>query len=175
MNLANWIAPFQPADGDPPKSLVAFGRWALKGSFLPIGAGAAVSVVSGLIEVASALLLGMVIDAALAGTTEGFFAENMGLLLWVSVFFLLFRPAWLGLSGVMQSVVLGPSISALILSRMHRYTLGQAVSFFDNDFAGRISQKQMQASRALTDIVIEFVHTVVFALASVLGSLVLVM
>ncbi|MFT4917335.1 MAG: ATP-binding cassette subfamily B protein [Yoonia sp.] len=175
MNLANWIAPFQPTDGDPPKTLVAFGRWALKGSFLPIGAGAAVSVVSGLIEVASALLLGMVIDVALAGTTEGFFAENTGLLLWVSVFFLLFRPAWLGLSGVMQSVVLGPSISALILSRMHRYTLGQAVSFFDNDFAGRISQKQMQASRALTDIVIEFVHTVVFALASVLGSLVLVM
>lgn len=175
MSIANWIAPFQAADGPPPKTLVAFARWALKGSFLPITAGSAVSVVSGLIEVASALMLGMVIDAALAGSAEGFFAENTGLILGVSVFFLLFRPAWLALSGVMQSVVLGPSISALILSRLHRYTLGQAVSFFDNDFAGRISQKQMQASRALTDIVVEFVHTVVFAFASVVGSLILVM
>ncbi|MCK0122070.1 ABC transporter ATP-binding protein/permease [Loktanella sp. F6476L] len=175
MSIANWIAPFQAADGPPPKTLVAFARWALKGSFLPIAAGSAVSVVSGLIEVASALMLGMVIDAALAGSAEGFFAENTGLILGVSVFFLLFRPAWLALSGVMQSVVLGPSISALILSRLHRYTLGQAVSFFDNDFAGRISQKQMQASRALTDIVVEFVHTVVFAFASVVGSLILVM
>lgn len=175
MNPANWIAPFQPAEGAPPTTLAAFMRWALKGSYVPIAAGSAVSVVSGLIEVASALMLGMVIDAALAGTTDGFFAENMGLILGVSAFFLLFRPAWLALAGVMQAVVLGPSISALILSRMHRYTLGQAVSFFDNDFAGRISQKQMQASRALTDIVIEFVHTVVFALASVIGSLVLVL
>lgn len=175
MNPANWIAPFQPAEGAPPKTLAAFMRWALKGSFVPIGVGSAVSVVSGLIEVASALLLGMVIDAALAGTTDSFFSDNMSLILGVSVFFLLFRPAWLALSGVMQAVVLGPSISALILSRMHRYTMGQAVSFFDNDFAGRISQKQMQASRALTDIVIEFVHTVVFALASVIGSLVLVL
>ncbi len=175
MNPANWINPFQAADGAPPKTLVAFGRWALRGSFVPIGFGSAISVVSGLIEVASALMLGMVIDAALAGTTEGFFAENTGLILGVSLFFLVFRPAWLALAGMMQSVVLGPSISALILSRMHRYTIGQAVTFFDNDFAGRISQKQMQATRALTDIVIEFVHTVVFAMASVVGSLILVM
>lgn len=175
MSIANWIAPFQAADGAPPKTLVAFMRWALRGSFAPIVTGSVVSVISGLIEVISALMLGMVIDAALAGTTDGFFVENAGLILAVSVFFLIFRPAWLALSGVMQSVVLGPSISALILSRLHRYTLGQAVSFFDNDFAGRISQKQMQASKALTDIVVEFVHTVVFAFASVVGSLILVM
>jgi ATP-binding cassette subfamily B protein len=82
---------------------------------------------------------------------------------------------WLGLSGVMQSVVIAPSIFALILSRMNRHTIGHSVTFFDNDFAGRISQKQMQAARSLTDVVVEFVHTVVFALASVVGSLVLVL
>ena len=175
MSLLNWISPFAPADGAPPKTIVSFMRWALRGSYPAIVGGSAVSVISGLIEVASALMLGMVIDAALEGSTTGFFAENAGLIIGVSVFFLLFRPIWLGLSGVMQSVIIAPAISTLILSRLHRYTLGQSVTFFDDDFAGRISQKQMQAASALTNLVVEFVHTVVFAFSSVMGSLILVL
>ena len=175
MSLLNWISPFAPADGAPPKTIVLFMRWALRGSYPAIVGGSAVSVISGLIEVASALMLGMVIDAALEGSTTGFFVENAGLIIGVSVFFLLFRPIWLGLSGVMQSVIIGPAISTLILSRLHRYTLGQSVTFFDDDFAGRISQKQMQAASALTNLVVEFVHTVVFAFSSVMGSLILVL
>jgi ATP-binding cassette subfamily B protein len=60
----------------------------------------------------------------------------------------------------------------LVLSRLHRWTLGQAVTFFDNDFAGRIAQKQMQAARAVTDVATEVINTVAFALASVIGSVV---
>lgn len=175
MNLSTMIAPFAPADGPPPERLIPFMRWALKGSFGVITLGSFVSVVSGLIEVASALILGMVIDAALSGSVDTFFSDNVGLILGVTFFFLVFRPVWLGLSGVMQSVVLAPQIYALILSRLNKHTLGQAVTFFDNDFAGRIAAKQMQAARALTDVVVEFVHTVVFALASLVGSLALVL
>ena len=175
MIFSQWIKPFQPADGPPPTTLTAFMRWALKGSFLPVAAGSAVAIVSGLIEVASALILGMIIDAALAGSPAGFFADNVGLILGILIFFLVFRPAWLGLSGVMQSVVLAPQIYTLILSRMNKHTLGQSVTFFDDDFAGRIAAKQMQAARALTDVVVEFVHTIMFALASLVGSLILVM
>jgi len=48
--------------------------------------------------------------------------------------------------------------------------MGQAVTFFDNDFAGRIAQKQMQTARAVTDVVSEMINTAAFALASVAGS-----
>jgi len=62
MTFDKLIAPFQVADGPPPTTLLAFMHWALKGSFGMIAAGSLVSVVSGLIEVASALILGLVID-----------------------------------------------------------------------------------------------------------------
>jgi ATP-binding cassette subfamily B protein len=62
-----------------------------------------------------------------------------------------------------------------VLSRLHRWTLGQAVTFFDNDFAGRIAQKQMQAARAVTDVVTEMINTVAFALASIIGSVIYLM
>jgi ATP-binding cassette subfamily B protein len=46
------------------------------------------------------------------------------------------------------------------------------MTFFDNDFAGRIAQKQMQAARAVTDVATEMINTVAFALASIIGSII---
>ncbi|WP_341212663.1 ABC transporter ATP-binding protein [uncultured Limimaricola sp.] len=169
-DISKLIAPFRPAIGPPPGALVPFLRWALSGSFAVTGASALVSVAAGVLEVLSALILGRVIDTALAAEPGGFFAGNMGLLLGVAAFFVILRPIVMGLSGLLQSVVLSPSIYTLVLSRLHRHTLGQAVSFFDNDFAGRIAQKQMQAARATTDLTVDTIQTVFFALASLIGS-----
>ena len=56
----------------------------------------------------------------------------------------------------------------------NRWTMGQSVEFFENDFAGRIAQKEMQTATSATNVVIEFVHTIVFSIASVLGAMVIV-
>jgi ATP-binding cassette subfamily B protein len=61
----------------------------------------------------------------------------------------------------------------LVQARLNRWTLGQPVTFFDNDFAGRIAQKQVQTARALTDVANEAINTMAFALASIIGSIVL--
>ena len=44
------------------------------------------------------------------------------------------------------------------------------IPFFENDFAGRIAQKEMQTARAVTDVVVEILQTVLFALASLIGA-----
>ncbi|EBA14163.1 ABC transporter ATP-binding protein [Roseobacter sp. CCS2] len=175
MTPERWIDPFEPAQGPPPQTLMAFLRWCLKGSTkVTLGAGL-VSSIAGTLEVATALMLGWVIDAALNSSGEGYFTENVLLLLGVTAFFIVLRPIILGVSGVMQAVVVGPSLSNLILSRLHRHALGQSVTFFDDDFAGRIAQKQMQAARAATDLVVDMIHTVAFALASLVGSVILLL
>ncbi|MCA1774607.1 MAG: ABC transporter ATP-binding protein/permease [Loktanella sp.] len=174
MKLMNPIPPFAHADTPPPDTLLAFLRWAFRGGFRVISLGALISVFAGVLEVVTALILGLVIDAALAGEAGGFFNENLWLIAGVCAFFLLLRPVTLGIAGVLQSVMIEPPIFTLILSRLYRHTLGQSVSYFDDDFAGRISQKQMQAARAGTQLVVEFVHTIVFALASLVGSIFLV-
>ncbi|WP_333712209.1 ABC transporter ATP-binding protein [Yoonia sp.] len=173
MQPQNWIDPFQTADGPPPQKLSAFLKWCLKGSFgITIFSGV-VSALGGVLEVAAALMLGWVIDAALASEVTGFFGDNLLLLLGVTAFLLILRPILMGFSGLLQSVVVGPALNTLILSRLHRHSLGQAVKFFDDDFAGRIAQKQMQAARAATDLVVDLIHTVAFALASLVGSVLL--
>lgn len=173
MKISTLIHPFEVAEGPPPATLFRFLKWAFSGGFRYIGLGAIISMLAGVVDVSTALILGLVIDAALVSESATFFSENATLLLVICGFFLLLRPVILGVSGVMQSVVIGPALANLVLSRLHRHTLGQSVAFFDDDFAGRIAQKQLQASRASTNLVVEMIHTVMFALASLIGSIIL--
>jgi len=164
------IDPFQPAGGPPPRTLGAFLRWCLAGAFPVLGGAAAVSALAGTLEVATALMLGLVIDTALAAGPGGVFSDHTWLLLGVMAFFLLVRPLAFAASAAANSILVAPNVNPLVLSRLHRWTLGQAVSFFDDDFAGRIAQKQMQTARAVTDVTVEVINVVAFALASLIGS-----
>ncbi|MFD1344017.1 ABC transporter ATP-binding protein [Litorisediminicola beolgyonensis] len=173
MKFADWIDPFAPAGSPPPQTLAKFFGWALAGAWPVLAMAGALSIVAGVIEVVAALILGRVVDAALATDAATVFADESGIL-WASlVFFVLLRPAIFGVSSYFQTIMVQPNLLNLVLSRLHRHTLGQSVTFFDNDFAGRISQKEMQCSRALTDVVIEMIHTVLFAVASVVGAILL--
>ena len=148
----NLIDHDQAAEGPPPNTLVKFMRWSLSGAWPVLALGAAVSMVVGASEVLSMYLLGVVVD--IAGSGEPL-APHWPLFVFAIVLMLLLRPALFGVSATFQSVVIGPNTLKLILSRLHRWTLGQSVGFFDNDFAGRLAQKQMQAARSMTEIVIE--------------------
>ncbi|MDH5530119.1 MAG: ABC transporter ATP-binding protein/permease, partial [Paracoccaceae bacterium] len=96
--------------------------------------------------------------------------DQWPMLLAFVLFLVILRPISFGLSAASNSVIVQPNVLPLVLSRLHRWTLGQAVTFFDNDFAGRIAQKQMQAARAVTDVASETINTIAFALASLLVS-----
>ena len=170
--IGGLIDAFAQAEGPPPQALGAFFRWCLKGSWPMLWLAGALSSLAGAMEVISALFLGWVIDAALASTPSGFFTQNPGLLLGFVGFYLVLRPLAFAASSASNAIIVGPNVLPLVLSRLHRWTLGQAVTFFDNDFAGRIAQKQMQAARAATDVATEMINTVAFALASVVGSVV---
>jgi ATP-binding cassette subfamily B protein len=170
--IGGLIAAFAPADGPPPQQLGAFFRWCLKGSWPMLWLAGALSAIAGAMEVISALFLGWVIDAALTSGADVFFTEQFWLLIAFVGFYLVLRPLAFAVSAASNSIIVGPNVLPLVLSRLHRWTLGQAVTFFDNDFAGRIATKQMQAARAVTDVATEVINTVAFALASVIGSVV---
>ena len=170
MKIAGLIDAFLPADGPPPSRLWAFMRWALRGAWPVLAGAAGLSALAGVLEVFSALMLGKVIDAATTMEPGGFFGKNAMLLAVFVGFFVVLRPLIFAASSAANSVVVGPNVMPLVLSRLHRWTMGQAVTFFDNDFAGRIAQKQMQTARALTDVAVESINVVAFALASLVGS-----
>ncbi|WP_323716545.1 ABC transporter ATP-binding protein [Paracoccus aminovorans] len=164
------IDAFRPAEGPPPRTLLAFFRWCLSGAWPGLVIAAVASALSGIADIVSAVMLGWVIDAVTTTTPDSLLADKGALIAGFVIFFLVVRPAIFGLSTASSSVIIGPNLFPLVLSRLHRWTMGHSVTFFDNDFAGRIAQKQTQTARAVTDVASEFVNVVAFALASILGS-----
>ncbi|MEM8729928.1 MAG: ABC transporter ATP-binding protein [Pseudomonadota bacterium] len=170
--LADRIAPFQPATGYPPQKLWPFLRWALSGTEGQIWLAVVASVSVGITTVAGFWLIGWVIDRAQSIGPEGLSA-HMGPLLLLSVFYLIIWPLSLAANAAFNSVTLGPNLYALTLSRLNRYTLGQSLSYFDNDFAGRIAQKKQQTARAITDVVLETTNILGNALAAAISAVLL--
>ncbi|MDF1854976.1 ABC transporter ATP-binding protein [Pseudooceanicola sp.] len=175
MRPEHLIDAFRPADSPPPQSLLRFIGWALRGAFPALFLAVVLSSLAGGMEAGTALILGRVIDRAGMSGPEGFFlAENAGLLLLAFGFFLIARPLFFGLSSASNSIIIAPNVDSMVLARLNRWTLGQSVVFFDNDFAGRIAQKQLQTARALTDVTVEVINTIAFALASLVGAVLLI-
>ncbi len=174
MRLGNLIDPFRPDDTPPPQTLAAFMRWALAGAWPVLFLAALFSATAGAMEAGTAWILGRVIDTATLDGPDAFFeAANITLIAGTVLFFMVLRPVFFGLSAISNNYVVMPNISPLVLARLNRWTLGQTVSFFDDDFAGRIAQKQMQTATAMSSVVSEFISAIVFSMASLVGSLAL--
>ncbi|SUZ31737.1 Putative multidrug export ATP-binding/permease protein [Roseibaca ekhonensis] len=171
--LAGLIDGFAHADGPPPQTLLRFMLWSVKGSWPVLLLATVISAIVGSTEVISALLLGQIIDAAVETGAQNFIATHGWLIAGFVLFFMAVRPLAFGISSAANSIVVQPNIFVLVQSRLNRWTLGQPVTFFDNDFAGRIAQKQVQTARALTDVANETINTMAFALSSIIGSVVL--
>ena len=174
MKIGDWIDPFDHAEGPPPQTLGAFMRWCLAGAWPVLWIATLASALAGALEAGTAWILGRVIDGTLASGRDAFFdGSNIALIAGAIAFFLIARPVLFGLSSATNSIMVAPNINPMVLSRLHRWTLGQNVTFFDDDFAGRIAQKQMQAARAVTDVTVECINVIAFALASLVGSVLL--
>ncbi len=170
MNFANLIDPFAPADGPPPRTLWAFWRWAIRGSEKTVLVTMAIVALVGVVEVMVGFIVGWMVDISVEADPQTFFADHWPALLGVGLFFLVLRPILQGIGASLTGLAVGPNLLPLVLSRLHRHTIGQALSFFDDDFAGRISQKQMQTSRAITDVVMEFINVITFAVTSMVAT-----
>ncbi|MEM6624116.1 MAG: ABC transporter ATP-binding protein, partial [Pseudomonadota bacterium] len=139
------IDPYRPADGPPPKTFFAYGRWALKGAGWPLAVLVVLSAAAGAAEAAGAWLVGWVVDlAAVAPDANTFFEDNMLALALVAGFFVVLRPLIMSASGAFMSRTMMPSVWTMTVLRLHRHVLGQSLKFFEDDFAGRLAQKETQ-------------------------------
>ncbi|WP_194097675.1 ABC transporter ATP-binding protein [Marivivens aquimaris] len=174
MKLVDLIRPFRRVDTPPPNTLWPFIWWCLSGSWPALTIAAIACSLAGSLEVVTAYLLGAVLDAT-SGTAEGFWQDQWPLAVVFIVFYIVLRPIIFGVSALSNSIIVQPNVGPQILSRLHRWTMGHSVRFFDEDFAGRLTQKQMQVSNSVTELTSEFLNTICFAIASVVGALILVL
>jgi ATP-binding cassette subfamily B multidrug efflux pump len=111
------------------------------------------SFLASVIEMAMFVFLGAVIDWATVSTPEAFFADHGWQLAAMAAVVLVLRPVVALLNRSFNSLSLVPGLTARVRWQNYRYVLRQSLTFFQNDFAGRIAQKVMQTGPAVRETV----------------------
>ena len=157
----------------PPADTPGFFRFHLTPARAAVLLALALSGVAAVSELFLYLYLGRLLDWMAGEPTAGFL-ERHGTELWIMAAVVgLLRPlAMLG-SRATINLALAPGLANATRWQSHRYVLRQSMSFFENDFAGRISQKIMQTGNALREAVVNVIDGVWMLVVYLLGIVVL--
>ncbi len=118
--------------------------------------------------------MGQLVDWLGKADRSRFMATHGGQLLGMAVLVVLVYP----LLVLVQSLIIHQTIfgNYPMIARWlsHRYLLRQSVSFFQDEFAGRISQKVMQTALSLRETVMKLMDVFVYVIVYFVGTVVLV-
>jgi ATP-binding cassette subfamily B multidrug efflux pump len=157
----------------PPEQMMAFFRYFVAPVRGLLAAIVLVSLVSALAEMALLVFLGLIVDWANQTPPAEFFARYGWALAGMGFVVLVVRPVAALLSRGLTSISFVPSFTALVRWRSYRYVLRQSLSFFQNDFAGRIAQKVLQGGHALREAVVNVIEGIFTLVIYLVGTVAL--
>ncbi|MHC0052061.1 ABC transporter ATP-binding protein [Actibacterium sp. D379-3] len=169
------VDPYTPytENDQPPRRLWPF-LWIYAQPFKRVFAlTALMSVVVAGMEIWLIAYMGRLVNLMSSDTPEQVWAAHGVELIAVALFLLLVRPLLQGLDVALLNNTILPNFGTLIRWRSHRHVLRQSVGWFENDFAGRIANRIMQTPPAAGEAIFQIFDAITFALAYMLGALVL--
>lgn len=135
---------------------------------------AVLSILVAAIEIGLIYYMGRVVDL-LSGTPEQVWTNNGTELILLALFIILLRPLMHVLDVMLLNNAVLPNFGTLIRWRAHKHVLRQSVGWFENDFAGRISNRIMQTPPAAGEVVFQVFDAISFSLAYLIGAAILLM
>ena len=136
-----------------------------------------VSLMSASVAVLEVLLYGFVGDLVnwFADTDKTAFFETHGTtLIWMAVVVMLIMPLLEAIWQLLFHQTIMGNYPMSIRWRVHRYLLRQSMSFYQDEFAGRVAQKLMQTALAVREVITRLADVLVFVLVYFVSSLVLI-
>lgn len=148
----------------PPASLARFIAHYSRGMALPLLVMAILTAVLAALEVSLFGFMGQLVDWLAVKDPKTFWQTEQTTLLGMGLLTLVVIPLLVLLhSAILHQTLLG-NYPMAIRWQAHRYLLKQSLSFYQNDFAGRISTKVMQTSLAVRETVTKILDVMVYVL-----------
>ena len=168
----NLVDPFAPhaAVNDPPRRLWPWLRSHM-GPFRHVFWATGISAAAvAAIELWLIHYSGSLIDTLTSADPGTVLRDHGAELLLVAAFVLLVRPLVFGLQALLLNNAILPNFGTLIRWRSHGHVLRQSVGWFENDFAGRISNRVMQAPSSAGDAVYQMFDAIAYAISYIIGA-----
>ncbi len=160
-NLADPFPAEQP--GKPPRALIPFiihYAWPFRRLII---AASALATLGAIIDVLMFWFLGQIIDW-LGQADRATFWDDYGVALLAMAFVTILLNPFIRFiyEAVVHQSIMG-NFAMQIRWRAHRYVLRQSLTFFQNDFAGRISTKVLQTALGVREAVLTITEVLVYA------------
>ena len=126
-----------------------------------------ISVLAAIIGAGEAFLfyfIGLFVDILNGYTGHSVFYDYRGVFILFGLMTLVLLPACITLHALLLNQTIRVNFPMRMRYRMHRYLLRQSLSYFADEFSGRVSQKLMQTSLSLRDTVLKFSNVIVHIL-----------
>lgn len=146
----------------PPKGIVAFCRFYTKGMWGVIATVSVMSAIIAVLEVALFGFMGQLVDLFAQANPETFLQDHRNTLIWMGIVVLCLIPGFVLLRALFSHQSLMGNYPMRIRWQAHRYLLGQSLTFFHNEFAGRVATKVMQTALSVRETVMKILDLMVY-------------
>ncbi|MGF1761851.1 ABC transporter ATP-binding protein [Aliivibrio kagoshimensis] len=146
----------------PPQGIFAFCLHYTKGFKVPLIGMSILSAIIAVIEVSLFGFMGQLVDWLSTHEKETFLAQEGDNLLLMGGVVLLGVPILILVHSLLTHQTLLGNYPMSIRWNAHRYLLKQSVSFYQDDFAGRIATKVMQTSLAVRETIMKLLDVLVY-------------
>ncbi|WMC11945.1 ABC transporter ATP-binding protein [Oceanimonas pelagia] len=164
----------EEAPAQPPKGLYAFCRHYTRGFEWPLVAMALLSALLAIVEVSLLGFMGQLVDLLASHSPESFWAQERNTLIFMGVLVLLVLPLLAFSHAMLMHQSLLGNYPMAIRWLAHRYLLNQSMSFYQDEFAGRIATKVMQTALAVRETVMKLLDVLVYVSVYLVSMLVMV-
>ncbi|MGE0500139.1 MAG: ABC transporter ATP-binding protein [Rhizobiaceae bacterium] len=169
------LDPFPPEEPvEPPKTLVAFCFHYTRGAWRFIAANALLVACIAIAEVWMFGFLGSIVDWLAVQDRATFLQTEGWKLALMAGVVMVVLPATVFLQSLVHSQTLMGNYPMRIRWQVHRYLLKQSMTFYQDEFAGRIATKLMQTALAVRECIIKVVDVLNYVVVYFLGMLFIV-
>ncbi|MCU8091600.1 ABC transporter ATP-binding protein/permease [Shewanella sp. SM20] len=158
----------------PPTGVYAFCRHYTKGYELPLILMSVLTAMLAMLEVSLFGFMGQLVDWLVKKNPETLFQDEGSTLMLMGGMVIIVMPILVLLHALIMHQTLLGNYPMSIRWLAHRYLLKQSVSFYQDDFAGRIATKVMQTSLAVRETVMKLLDVLVYILVYFTSMLVMI-
>jgi ATP-binding cassette, subfamily B, multidrug efflux pump len=169
------LDPFPPEEPiEPPKTLIAFCVHYTRGAWPFILVDAVLVAAIAIAEVWMFGFLGRIVDWLSQQNRETFLATEGWKLAGMAFIVVFALPGTVWIHSLINQQTLMGNYPMRIRWQVHRYLLKQSMTFYQDEFAGRIATKLMQTALAVRECVIKLIDVLNYVIVYFLGMLFIV-
>jgi len=158
----------------PPKTLIAFCRYYSKGMWRVLFAVSILSALVAMVEVSLFGFMGQLVDWFSTRDPSTFIEQEKNSLIVMSILVLIVLPGLVMLESMLTHQSILGNYPMRIRWLAHKYLLKQSLSFYQDEFAGRVATKVMQTALSVRETVTKIMNLAVYICVYFISVVVLV-